>query len=150
MGVVSGCCCEEPYRFPHNNLLLILTPLVLFCSSIPPYFFVNFLNDFFVLVYVILCNIANVAQRTFEIVQKSRSRERGDTIIIIAKNVCRMRARASPETYYFHVQGTYRVTCVPSARYSRVCKLLMYCVYGESRSSLLIESTYSVILILIL
>ena len=34
-----------------------------------------------VLVYVILCNIANIAQRTFEIVQKSSSREHGDIII---------------------------------------------------------------------
>ena len=28
-----------------------------------------------------LCNIANVAQKTFEIVQNSRSREHGDIII---------------------------------------------------------------------
>ena len=34
-----------------------------------------------------LCNIANVAQRTFEIVQKSRSREHGDIIYYIDKNV---------------------------------------------------------------
>ena len=35
IGMVSGCCCKEVYRFPHN--ILIPTPLVLalFCSSIP-------------------------------------------------------------------------------------------------------------------
>ena len=45
-----------------------------------------------------LCNIANIAQRTFEIIQKLRSREHGDIINYIDKNVCRLRARASPET----------------------------------------------------
>ena len=35
----------------------------------------SFLKCFFVLVYVIFVDIANVAQRTFEIVQKSSSRE---------------------------------------------------------------------------
>ena len=29
-GVVSGCCCKEIYRFPHNNYFEFLpTPLVL-------------------------------------------------------------------------------------------------------------------------
>ena len=45
-----------------------------------------------------LCNIANVAQRTFEIFQKLRSREHGDIINYIDKNVRRLRACASPET----------------------------------------------------
>ena len=52
-----------------------------------------------------LCNIANVAQRTFEIVQKSRSREHGDIIIYyrqererIIIHQLRAHARASPET----------------------------------------------------
>ena len=52
---------------------------------------------FFVLVYVFLCNIANIAQRTFKIDQKLISREHGD-IIISTKNVRHLRARASPET----------------------------------------------------
>ena len=63
-------------------ILLIPTPLVLalFCSSIPTPWFI--LKMFFVLVYVIFVQyIANVAQRTFEIVQKSRSRKHGDIII---------------------------------------------------------------------
>ena len=30
IGVVSVCCCNEVYRYPHNNkLLLFPTPLVL-------------------------------------------------------------------------------------------------------------------------
>ena len=52
-----------------------------------------------------LCNITNtvnVTQRTFEIVQKSRSREQGDidnyNNYYIDKNARRLRARASPET----------------------------------------------------
>ena len=39
------------------------------------------------------CNIASVAQRTFEIVQKSRSRGHD-----IDKNVCRLCMCASPDT----------------------------------------------------
>ena len=46
-----------------------------------------------------LCNIANVAQRTFEIVQKSRSRRHGDIYNYIYKNV-------DYESQDFHVQGT--------------------------------------------
>ena len=29
IGVVSGCCCKEVYRYPHNNYLLFPTPHVL-------------------------------------------------------------------------------------------------------------------------
>ena len=53
----------------------------------------------------------NVAQRTFEIIQKSRSREHGDIInnYYIYKNVC-ARAREY-ESRDFHVRGTaYCVT----------------------------------------
>ena len=45
-----------------------------------------------------LCNIANVAQRTFKIIQKLRSRKHGDIINYIDKNVRRLHARESPET----------------------------------------------------
>ena len=48
-----------------------------------------------------LCNIANIAQRTFKIVQKSRSREHGDIINYIDKNVqltSTTRVHASPKT----------------------------------------------------
>ena len=54
------------------------------------------------------CAIANFAQRTFKIVQKSRSHEHGDIINYIDKNidrtyVCRLRARESRD---FHMRGT--------------------------------------------
>ena len=51
-------------------------------SSIPTYFFVHLKNVFSFLFMLFLCNIANVVQRIFEIVQKSRSRERGNIIIL--------------------------------------------------------------------
>ena len=44
-----------------------------FGSSIPTSLFI--LKMFFGFCLLFLCNIANVAQRTFEIIQKSRSRE---------------------------------------------------------------------------
>ena len=50
----------------------------------------SFLKSFLFLFKLFLCNIANVAQRTFEIVQKSRSHEHGDIINYIDKNVERM------------------------------------------------------------
>ena len=55
IGVVSGCCCKEVYRYPHNNNYFPLyTPLVLalfWGSSIPTSLFI--FKMFFVLVYVI-------------------------------------------------------------------------------------------------
>ena len=47
-----------------------------------------------------LCNIANVAQRTFEIVQKLRSCEHGDIINDIDKNVCPLRVPRLPRVRY--------------------------------------------------
>ena len=59
MGVVSECCCKEVYRYPHNNYYFPLyTPLVLtlsFGSLIPISLFI--FKCFFVLVYVIFCNV---------------------------------------------------------------------------------------------
>ena len=84
-------------------ILLIPTPLVLalFCNSISTSLFI-FKMFFFVLVYVIFVQyIANVAHRTFEIVQKSRSRGRGDIII-------------STSTYVDYI---IRVPRIPRARY---------------------------------
>ena len=48
-----------------------------------------------------LCNIANAAERTFEIVKKSRSRKHGDIINYIDKNVERTPTACvpSPETF---------------------------------------------------
>ena len=56
IGVVSGCCCKEVYRYPHNNyyfsLLYIYTCIsAFFGSSIPTSLFI--FKCFFVLVYVI-------------------------------------------------------------------------------------------------
>ena len=48
-----------------------------------------------------LCNIANVAQKTFEIVQKLRSREHADIII-----PTRMYVDCTRATRDFHVRGT--------------------------------------------
>ena len=49
-----------------------------------------------------LCNIANVAQRTFEIVQKSRSRKHSDIIISTRTyvNCARMRVPRLPRARY--------------------------------------------------
>ena len=41
----------------------------------------HFKNVFSFLFMLFLCNITSVAQRTFEIIQKSRSREHGDIVI---------------------------------------------------------------------
>ena len=29
IGVASGCCCKEVYRYPNNNYLIFTSPLVL-------------------------------------------------------------------------------------------------------------------------
>ena len=77
-------------------ILLILTPLVLalYCSSIPTSLFI--FKCFIVLVYVIFVQYSKRAQRTFEIIQKSRLREHGDIIISTKTYVCRLCARMSP------------------------------------------------------
>ena len=62
----------------------------------------SFLKCFLFLFMLFLCNRANVAQRTFESVQKSRSREHGDIII-------------STRTYVVYV--CMRVPRLPRARY---------------------------------
>ena len=77
IGVVSGCCCKEVYRYPHNNYYFSLLHLysLFFGSSILTSLFI--LKTFFrsCLCYFCTIYIANVTQRTFEIVQKSSSRE---------------------------------------------------------------------------
>ena len=70
-----------------------------FCSSIPTSLFI--FKMFWFLFMLFLCNIPNVAQRTFEIVQKLKSRKNGDIIISTRMHVdC---TRASRD---FHVRGT--------------------------------------------
>ena len=80
-------------------ILLFPTPLVsaLFLQK-HPYSFVHFENGFSFFFMLFLCNIANVAQRTFEIVQKSNSRGNGD--IIISTRTC-----IDSESRDFHARG---------------------------------------------
>ena len=89
MGVVSGWCCKEVYRFPHISYPYS-TGISSFCSSIPTSLYI--FNIFSFLFMLFLYNIANVAQRTFEIVQKLRSRWHGDIIISTSMST------TSPET----------------------------------------------------
>ena len=77
IGVISGCCCKEAYMYPYPYS----TVLQLFFAAVS-LLLCSFLKCFFIFVYVILCNIANVAQRTFEIIQKSRSHQHGNIIIL--------------------------------------------------------------------
>ena len=96
-------------RYVHRFLHIITYPytsLVLAFFAAAGYFF----KKTFVLVYVIFCNIANVAQNTFEIVQKSRSHEYGD-IIISRRNVRRLRAPANPETFMWRYRVTFQESC---------------------------------------
>ena len=68
----------------------------------------SFLKCFFVLVYVIFVQyIANVTQRTFEIVKKKmRSREYNYLTISIIKKVERASTARACESRDFHVRGT--------------------------------------------
>ena len=78
----SGWCCKEIYR--------------LFFISIPTFLFI--FKMFFSL---FLCNRANVAQRTVEIVKKSRSRRHRNIIILTS-----MSTTGVPRL----PRGMYRVT----------------------------------------
>ena len=63
MGMVSECCCKEVYIiiidiYPHNNYYFPATPLVLtLFLAVSSLFLCSFLSVFFVLVYVIFCNV---------------------------------------------------------------------------------------------
>ena len=67
--------------FPYSTCISSI-----FSSCIPTSLFI-FKMLFSVLFMLFLCNIANVAQRIFEIVQKLRSCEHGNIINYIDKNV---------------------------------------------------------------
>ena len=88
IGVVSGCCCKEVYRFPHN-ITYPYSTCITSCLQQDPYFFVHYLNVFSFLFMSFLCNIANITQRACKIVQKSRSWGHGD--IIISTRMCMRR-----------------------------------------------------------
>ena len=71
IGVVSGCCCKEVYRYPSIIINFPYSTCIgsFFSSNIPTSLFIN---CFFGLVSVIFLQyIANVTHRTFEIVQKN-------------------------------------------------------------------------------
>ena len=53
IGVVSGCCCKEVYRFPHNSYYLSLLHLYWLFLAAASVLFCSFLKCFFILVYVI-------------------------------------------------------------------------------------------------
>ena len=85
--------------FPYSTCIssfLVATSLLL-CS-----FFKMFFRSFF---NVILCNIANVL-RTFEIVQRSRSRKQDNIINYIDKNVERTSTVCMHKSRDFHMRGT--------------------------------------------
>ena len=71
MGVVIKRCRFPHIAYPYSTCIRFFLPK-------HPYFFVRFFSFLFML---FLCNIANIAQRTFEIIQKSRSREHDDIIL---------------------------------------------------------------------
>ena len=77
-------------------ILFIPTPLSFFVAAS-----LFFVHVFFILVYVIFCNIANIAQRTFEVIQDLRSCGHDDIIIIISTRTC-----VDHESQDFHVRGT--------------------------------------------
>ena len=52
IGVVSGCCCKEVYRYSHNITYPYSTCISSFLQQ-HPYFFLHFYKCFFVLVYYI-------------------------------------------------------------------------------------------------
>ena len=82
IGVASGCCCKEIYRFPHN-ITYPYSSCTSYFLQLHHYFFVHFKNVFSILFMLFLGNIANVAQRTFEIIQKSRS----VTVILVCQGI---------------------------------------------------------------
>ena len=90
----------------HNSAIYVRTVrsknliLLSYSHSSPSvYFFVHFKNVLLYLFMLSLCNIANVAQRTIEIVQNSRSRRHGN--IIISTRMC-----IDHKSRHFHVRGT--------------------------------------------
>ena len=60
-------------RYIDFFILLIPTPLVLAHFAVASLLLCSFSNVFFFLFMLFLCNVANIVQRTFKIVQKSKS-----------------------------------------------------------------------------
>ena len=70
VGVVSGCCCKEVYRYPQNNYYFPYSTCISSFLAAASLLICLFLKCFFRSFLLFLCNIyvANIAQRTFEIV----------------------------------------------------------------------------------
>ena len=57
IGVVSGCCCKEVYRYPHNNYYFPYSTCISSFLAAAPYFFVHFLKCFFLFCLCYFCAI---------------------------------------------------------------------------------------------
>ena len=66
IGVVSGCCCKEVYRFPH--ITYPYSTSIKFFFAAASLLLCSFFKCFSFLFMLISCNIANIAQRTFKII----------------------------------------------------------------------------------
>ena len=113
IGVVSGCCCKEVYRYPHIITYPYSTCIALFCGS--------------------------------------KKKECQIAIFYFAWCVCKLRCY-DDVIYSFDWKSAVNAMVVlkmrdsvPSMRYSCVCNVSRLCVYGESDSSLLVESNDSMI-----
>ena len=98
--LVGGVVRMYLYRFSHNITYSYSTCTSSFFQHHPD-FFVHFLNVVLFLFRIFWCNIANVAQRTIEIFQKSKSRKHGDII-----TSTRTYVHCARESQDFHEQGT--------------------------------------------
>ena len=67
IGVISGWCCKEVYKFPHNITYPYSTCISSFFAA-ASLLRCSFLNVFSFLSMLFLSNIANVPQRTFEVI----------------------------------------------------------------------------------
>ena len=83
-------------RYTDFLVVLIPTPLLALFLQHHPYFFVHFKKKFLFMLF--WCNIENIAQRTFEIVKKSRSCRHGD--IIISTSTSYIRVPRPPHARY--------------------------------------------------
>ena len=78
IGVVNGCSVKR-YRFPHITYPYSTSIRSFLQQHLYLVHFSNVFSFFFFMLF--LCNIVNVAQITFKIVQKSRLRKHGNIII---------------------------------------------------------------------
>ena len=78
-------------RYIDILIIIITFPYSICISSFlqqHPYFIVHFKKNISFLFMLFLCNRANVAQRTFKIIQKSRSHRHADIIISTKTCMC--------------------------------------------------------------